>query len=241
MFIHHRAEGVILRARATRDADEILTIFTREFGRIDVVGRSIRKGSSKLRMNTSLFSHIEVGFIQGKSYNTLTDALLVSEFKDTKKDLGKLSLFYRIAEITLALVYGQEQDENIFSLLLESFKKINESSFCKNKLKLFYCFYSFNLLYFLGYKMYIEKCAFCSKLIDSGCYFNAQEGGVVCRECFKKSLSGIYIEDIQSLKCFFEKDTTAVFNQDAKFFINILEKYLAFVPEAGISFKKENI
>jgi DNA repair protein RecO (recombination protein O) len=185
-------------------------------------------------MNMSLFSLVEIGFIEGKKYNTLTDVFLISNPKKAKRDLGKLSLLYRISEVVLSLVYEQERDENIFLLLKESFAKIDETSFSKEKLKLFYCFFTFNLLYFLGYKMYIEKCAFCGDSVIKDCYFNAKEGGVVCRDCFLKNPSGIYLENVELLKCFFENNLEKTFLQDAKLFLSILENYLAFIPEKTI-------
>ncbi len=231
MFTHYRTEGVVLRTRQTREADEIFTLYTKEFGKIDVIGRSIRKSRSKLRMNMSLFSYVEIGFIQGKSYNTLTDVVLVSDFGKTKKTLGKLSLFYRISEVLLSLVYGQEKDEKIFLFLLKSFQKIEETNLSREKIELFFCFFSFRLLYFLGYKVYIEKCVFCKEKIDGAGYFNPREGGVVCGDCFGKDPAGIPLEDVKSLQCFFGNDLAEIFNQNPKTFLNILENYLAFIPE----------
>ncbi len=231
MFTHHRTEGIILRIRQTREADEIFTLYTKEFGRLDVIGRSIRKSRSKLRMNMSLFSYVEIGFIQGKSYNTLTDAFLISDFKRAKRVLGKLSLFYRISEVLLSLVYGQERDEGVFLFLLRSFQKIEETNLSKGKIELFFCFFSFRLLYFLGYKVYIEKCVFCKEEIKGEGYFNSKEGGVVCGSCFRRDPAGIHLKDVKSLQCFFGNDLEQIFNQNPKTFLNILENYLAFVPE----------
>ncbi len=238
MFTHYRTHGIILSSYKRGEADEVFTLYTKDFGRVDVLGRSIRKSSSKLKMGMSLFSLVEVGFIQGKSYNTLTDVIPLYQFKNARDDLGKLSLFYRISEIVRSLVYGEEKDEDIFSFLLKSFKRIDKKDFKKNELKLFYCFFVFNLLYFLGYKMYIEKCAFCGQKVEKSCYFNSKEGGVVCESCFLKRPTGIYLEDIELLRCFFQENLDKVFSQDSDFVTSILEDYLTFIPEKNILYKK---
>ncbi len=231
MFTHYYTEGVILAKRAVKDADEIITVYTRDFGKLDLIGKSIKKNGSKLKMNTSLFSLAEVGFIQGKSCNTLTDARLISNFKNAKKDLGRLSLLYRMSETILSLVHGEEKDENIFLLISQSLRKIDGFKISKNKLKLFYCFFSFNLLYFLGYKLYIEECASCGSKVESSCYFNPREGGVVCKDCFSKEPAGIYLEEVDSLRRFLENDIRSVKEQDSKVFVDILENYLNYIPE----------
>ncbi len=231
MFTHYYTEGVILAKRAVKDADEIITVYTRDFGKVDLIGKSIKKNGSKLKMNTSLFALVEIGFIQGKSCNTLTDARLISSFRNAKKDLGKLSLFYRMSETILSLVHGEEKDENIFLLISQSLRRIDSFKISKNKLKLFYCFFSFNLLYFLGYKLYIKECASCGNKVEGDCYFNPREGGVVCKNCFLKEPIGIYLEEIDLLRSFLENDIRNVKEQDSKIFVDILENYLNYIPE----------
>jgi len=234
MFTHYYTEGVVLAKKPIRECDEIITIYTRDFGKVDVIGRAIRKNGSKLRMNVSLFSHVKIGFIQGKSYNTLIDASTVSNFKDARKKLGKLSLFYRISEITLSFVCGQEKDENIFFLLLGSFQKIDKFVLSRDGLKLFFCFFSFNLLYFLGYKLYTEKCVLCTHNMDVDGYFSPKEGGIVCKKCFSRDFfdkDAIYLENVNILRNFLNLEEQKEINGDAKFFAKILDNYLEFIPK----------
>lgn len=232
MFTNYKTEAIILQARTRGEADTVFTLYTRDFGRIDVVGKSIRKATSKLKMNMSLFSCVEVSFVQGRGCNILTDASVIYNFKEAKKTLGKLSLLYKIAEVVLLLIRGQEKDEDVFLFILESFQKINKTKIAGKKLKLFFCFFSFRLLYFLGHKLYIKRCAICGESIEKEGYFNSKEGGLVCKKCFLREPTGIYLEDVASLQCFFDNNIDDVFKQDARFFMNILERYLDFVPEA---------
>ncbi len=231
MFTHHHTEGIILDIKHRGEGDELFTLFTKDFGKIEVLGRSIRKGKSKLRMNMSLFSHVKINFIEGKVFNTLTDASLVYNFKNAKNTLSKLSIFYRMSEITLLLVRGEAKDERIFTLFLDSFYKIDRENLSKDNLKLFFCFFSFKLLYFLGYKLYTKECVFCSLEIKRDCYLNLKEGGLVCNECFRIDSFGIHLENKEVLISFFEKNIDGDFNEDSVFFLKVLTNYLSFIPE----------
>jgi len=236
MFTHYRTQGIILSSYKRGEADEIFIIYTKDFGKISITGKSIRKNGSKLRMNMSLFSFVEVGFIQGKSYNTLTDVVVVSDFKKAKKSLGKLSLFYRISEIFLSLIHDEEEDENIFLFLVASFQKINNTSLTSNDLRIFFCFFSFNLLYFLGYKLYIRECVLCKESVNSDGYFNPKEGGIICNNCFAKDFYNkncIYIEDVNILRKFLNLEERGKIDADANFFTKILDNYLEFIPKQG--------
>ncbi len=231
MFTHHRTEGVILDIKHRGEGDELFILFTKDFGKVEVLGRSIRKGRSKLRMNMSLFSHVEISFIEGKVFNTLTDVSLVCNFKSAKNTLSKLSIFYRISEITLLLVRGEVKDERIFNLFLDSFYKTDKENLSKDSLKLLFCFFSFKLLYFLGYKLYTKKCVFCSLEIKRDCYLNLKEGGLVCSDCFRIDPFGMHLDNKEVLISFFKKNIDEDFNEDSTFFLKVLTNYLSFIPE----------
>ncbi len=238
MFTHYQTKGVVLSYTNIKEADRFFILYTKEFGKIGVMGRSIRKIESKLRMKMELFSLIEAGFISGKSYNTLVDVESVNEFKDVKKNLAKLSFFYQLAETFLSLIIEEERDEEVYSLLVNTFKIVNDNNLSSNNLKTLYCLFSFQLLHFLGHKMYISNCAVCGVKTGEEGYFNAEEGGVICFRCFNQKKdnsvnyrsSFIYLESIAKLKLFFQLDTDKMFNQETDTFIKILTDYLEVVP-----------
>ncbi len=250
MFTHHIAKGIILSTFKIRDADEVFVLYTFEFGKLEVLGRSIRKGGSKLRASMSLFSYVEIEFIEGKNYNTLTDAKLICSFNEAKENLGKLSLLFRISETTLSLISEEkEEDEDIFYFLLKSFQKINKLSFSQNDLKIFFCFYSFNLLYFLGYKLYTEKCVFCGFSKIRNGYFSPLEGGVICENCFcsnntkervatykeKAKENFVCLEDVSMLENFLKSDIESLLGQDPSVCTSVLESYISCIPKKKAS------
>ncbi len=232
MFTNHRTQGIILRQSSIREADQIFVIYTREFGKIEVCGRSIRKGGSKLKMNMSLFSLVEVEFIQGKSYNTLVDNTSLFVPRKAFQSLEKISLLYRISEVTLALIYGQEQDEKVFLFLKKTIEEIDKEDLSSKKdLQAFFCFFSFRLLHLLGYKIYTEKCVLCKSEIKKECYFDPQEGGVLCNKCFIKNPSGVYVKEIDNLRLFFNTGFDKKLTMSGSDCLKILTRYLSFLPE----------
>ncbi len=232
MFTHHYVEGLVVSETAKGESDKIFNIYTREFGKISLLGKSIRKEKSKLKMNLQLFSHVKVGFIEGRVYNTITDVSSVSVFKNAKNHLGKLSLFYRISELMLSFMKGEEKDEKVFTFLLNAFQKINETELSVKELELFYCFFSFQILRLLGYEPRIQSCILCRKGIKKECYFDSKRGGVVCNKCFKKGRIGVYLEDVRVLS-FFLNLNIKDFPQSAKAPVHVVDEFLSFVSESA--------
>lgn len=195
MAVHYKTKGFVLRKNDFWEADRIFTIFTEDFGKLEILGRAIRKIKSKLRGGTRLFSLANIEFIQGKTYKTLTDASLLGDFPNLRKDLKRLKISYEISEILDDLVRGQEKDEKIWNLLRETFQRLNKPSLSVKECWLIYYYFLWNFFSILGYQPELDFCSTCQeKLIPKNLYFSPGEGGMVCSDCFQKTKSGKKIE-----------------------------------------------
>ena len=105
MFVHHRTQSFVLKKTDRGEADQVLTIFTKDFGKLEILGRAIRKVKSKLRSGADLFYWSEIEFIQGKAYKTLTDVVLIDKFEGIRKDLNKLNTCQLTNLLTYQLIY----------------------------------------------------------------------------------------------------------------------------------------
>jgi len=210
MATHYRTQGFALKTENLRESDQLLTIFSKDFGKLKILGRAIRKIKSKLRAGVQLFTLSEIEFIQGRTYKTLTDAILLKNFPETKKDLRKLKIVYRMSEDLDSLIGGEETDEKIWNLLNETFSRLNDSQLTVYSLELLYYYWLWNLLSILGYGPEIYNCAVCQKkLVPEQLSWSGKEGGVICNDCsakIKEPLSGIDPDTIKIIRLILEKD-----------------------------------
>lgn len=131
------------------EADQVFTVFSEDFGRLEVLGRAVRKIKSKLRSGAELFYLSEIEFIQGKNYKTLTDALIIDKFKAVREDLEKLKTAYKIAAVFDRMITGQEKDEKLWQLLKEVFHRLNSAT--TDDLRLLYKYFLWQFLAIQGY------------------------------------------------------------------------------------------
>jgi len=167
MFIHYRTQGLVLQKEEQGDADLLFTVYTKDFGKLKILGKAIRKISSKLRAGAEIFYLSEVEFIQGKTHKTLTGTILIKKFTNIKADLKRLRIAYKISGILDDLVKNQESDEEIWRLLRETFKKLNRIETTGVKLELLYYYFFWNLVSLLGYRPELRTDSICGKKIDS--------------------------------------------------------------------------
>jgi len=205
MAIHYRTLGFVVGKIDRGESDQVLTIYTKDYGKIEALGKAIRKIKSKLRPSVDIFYLTEIEFIQGKAYKTLTDSAPVDRFKNIKKDLAKLEIAGKIAKTLDSLVIGQEKDEKIWSLLGEVFDKLEIGNW---KLEIIYYYFFWNLLSILGYRVDLYHCAICRKKLLPTKLFYLAEGGIIDAGCFAKIKRGREIspEIVKIIRLLLEKN-----------------------------------
>lgn len=209
MFTHYRTRGFIINKTDRGESDRIFTIFTEDFGKLELLAKGERKIKSKLRAGLELFYLSEIEFIQGKAYKTLTDAILIESFAGIRKDLDKLKIARQITEVLDALVKGEESDQQIWQLLSGSLETLDNWKIDNWKLKIIYHYFLWNFLSILGYQLDLYNCVACQKKISpEKIYFNPTEGGLICGQCSVKfgKMKEITVPAVKTLRILLGKD-----------------------------------
>jgi DNA repair protein RecO (recombination protein O) len=234
MAIHYRTQAIFLKKIDQGESDRVFVLFSKDFGKLEILAKGIRKISSKLKGAAREFCLTEIEFVQGKIYKTLTDAILIDSFENLRKNLKKLKVAFQIAQISEKLIKEQEKDLKIWNLFLETFQRLNNPGLKVRACELLYHFFLWNLLSFLGYQLQIEKCALCQKNLTENLYFSFEEGGAICQKCKKKNFKKILPEIIKILKIALKREwlllsRLKIKNFHLKLLKNLSQDYLDFV------------
>jgi DNA repair protein RecO (recombination protein O) len=157
MFTHYRTQGFIIKVINQGETDQLFTIYTKHFGKIEILGKAIRKITSKLRGGAQLFYLSEIEFIQGKTYKTLTDTILINSFLNIRHSLEKIKIAEQILFLLDSLIKGEETDQEIWELLNEILTLLDEWKLKSEKSQLFYYYFFWNFVSFLGYQPELKK------------------------------------------------------------------------------------
>lgn len=152
MFPRYSTEVIVLGGRDYLEADKQFTLFSKEFGLVEVMGKSIRKIGSKLRGEIAPFSLSLVEFIQGHRYNILVYSEELDGLPGLKSDLVKMRVGYKMRDVFLGLVQGQERDDSLWEHLTDGIFYLDGSSLSTNSLYLFYFHFVWRLLCLMGYR-----------------------------------------------------------------------------------------
>lgn len=177
----YSTEAIVLRSINYKDSDKILTLFSRDRGKITASARGVRKISSRRGGNLDTLNYVVLGISEGqnKKYKIITEASTKNSFKNLKNSLENSVKGFYIAELVDKMLEEGQVNKSVFDLLVSSLKKLdvhlnNE----KSRVNAF----EIALLKYLGYEMYLDRCARTERLYDDTwevIKFNPNFGGFV--------------------------------------------------------------
>lgn len=216
MFLYERTPALILRQLPRGESDLLITLYTQEYGRIDVLARSVREMSSKLKSCADLFTFGQAEFIQGKNIKTLTDFW---PDKKWSRDISAWSCLDKASELLLHFLKEEEKDDNVWRLLVGFLDKIE-------KPELAYHWLAWNLIFLQGYWPQLDSCCLCSKKIESG-FFSPEDGGIICCQSRPMKVEKETIDILKKVKSreFFDLKSLPKNTKD------LLNYYLAYLLE----------
>lgn len=117
--------GFVINRRNFSEADKIITVYTREHGKINLKVAGVRKISSKRAGSVELFNLISGSAVTGRSQHLiLTEVQVLDSFSHWKKQLGRLNLAYQISEAVDSLTPDSEPHPEVYELLLQYLNSI---------------------------------------------------------------------------------------------------------------------
>ncbi len=150
--MYYRTQGFIIKKFNFRENDEILTIYTKDFGKIDFISRGGKKMLAKLTPYLQVFNLVELEFVEGKNFKTITSAINLMNFDEEKKDLFKLRIFNDTFKIIDKLFVEPQTDERVWEFLVNFYTLLGKIKIeDKESLKKLVLFFEGKILKMMGH------------------------------------------------------------------------------------------
>ncbi|HEX5430305.1 MAG TPA: DNA repair protein RecO [Patescibacteria group bacterium] len=118
-----KAQGIILKKQNYRETDQIITIWTSEFGKLRVLARGLRKPGSKLSGALQDLSFTQVDL--AGSWPTVISAASLKNFRGIRSNLAKIAPAAYACELMLKMTADEHPDERAFNLLLDFLSELD--------------------------------------------------------------------------------------------------------------------
>ncbi len=178
-------DAVVLRSVNFRDADRIVTLATRDLGRISAMARGARRSQKRFGGALGLFtvSRVELRRRPGAEMYTLVSATPERAYLELAADVIAMGHASYATELVRELGAPEQPDPGVFALLVELYDTMASLGPSVSMLRAF----ELRLLAELGLAPVIDSCIGCGVAdaddLDRGAVFDPVRGGVACARC----------------------------------------------------------
>jgi DNA repair protein RecO (recombination protein O) len=177
-----RTEGIVLQGWDLGEHDRLVTLYTREYGRLAAVARGARRLRSRFSGALELFTWGDaVGFERdGRGLVRLDHFDIRQPFRRLRDDLESLGQGARMVEAITRLTAERDAQPLCFALLLRALRAIDAGA-APARVQLAF---ALRLLDLLGHRPRLDRCGRCGRPVGTeGVTFDATEGTVLCVAC----------------------------------------------------------
>jgi len=179
-----RVEGVIIRHSNFGETDRLLTIFTRELGKVRAIAKGVRKIRSRKAGHVEPFTRTNLQIARGRDLYILTQAEAVDVYTALREDLVLLVYAAYVIELTDRSTSDDEENRSIYNLLTRTLTRLDRG----DDPNLATRYFEIRLLDYIGFRPQLFTCARCDTEIQAeDQYFSAYQGGVICFKCGQRN------------------------------------------------------
>jgi DNA repair protein RecO (recombination protein O) len=192
-----RAEAVVLRHADWGEADRILTLYTREQGKLRALAKGARKIRSRKAGHLEPFTHITLQLARSRDMAIVTQVETLDPYLPLRDDLTRTGYASYVLELLDRFTYDQEGgNPALFRLLTDTLERLCSTAEVWAVVR----FYEMRLLDYLGFRPRLFECANCGAEITAvDQFFSPSAGGVICPSC-GGGLPGLWPVSVDVLK-----------------------------------------
>ncbi len=180
-MLTHECEAVVLAALDYGETDRIVTLFTREQGKIRAIARHGKKSVKRFSGALEIFARLRLHLVLKEGLSSLRGTDIVTVFPHIRNDLLKISYAGYACEVVDRLLPEAMCNPRLFRLLVSYLEQLEISPSRADDRR----FFEVNLLNILGYRISLEQCSRCGADFgdSSGAVQYSSTGELLCSGC----------------------------------------------------------
>jgi DNA repair protein RecO (recombination protein O) len=178
-----KANAIVIRVVDFSESSLVVTLFTREFGKIGALAKGAKRLKSPFESALDLLALCRIVFLHKTSdtLDLLTEAKLLRRFRPFGRDLLNLYAGYYVAELVGELTDDDDPHPELFDLADKTLAALAAGEPAVRRVIRF----ELGMLRILGHIPALETCAECGTPVTASgrIAFGLLDGGVLCKLC----------------------------------------------------------
>lgn len=172
----YRLEAVVLRRSDFGEADRLLTLYSREQGKVRAVAKGARKPQSRKTGHVELYMRTQFQVATGRTLPIVTQAELIDAYQPLRDDLVRMTYAAYVVELLDRFAPDEEPNRELFDLLTAA---LGWFAVTDNYL-LAARYYELRLLSLVGFQPQLFRCVASAEPIEQeDQFFSAELGGLI--------------------------------------------------------------
>lgn len=182
----YRCEALTLKNAPLGESDLLVTLYSREHGKLRAVAKGARKSVSKLVGHLEPLTVVRLSMAQGRTLDIVTQAQVLDSFPALRSDLTAITKGLYVAELTDG--FGPEANSNpeLYQLAVDVLGNLaNDESLANDEAsEITLRYFEVHLLRVTGLLPELYQCVECrEELVPDQHRFSPNLGGVLCLRC----------------------------------------------------------
>ena len=120
----YHCEALTLKQAPFGEADLLVTLFSRERGKLRSVAKGARRSNSKLVGHLEPINHVRLSLSRGRNLDYVTQAQVIDSFPHVKNDLQGIARGFYVAELVDGFASEAHQNLPLYDLALAALGRL---------------------------------------------------------------------------------------------------------------------
>ena len=179
-----KTKAIVVKEYIVGESDKYVTLFTKEYGKLQVLAPKAKKVEKGFASATQLFVYGDFILTSYKDTYRMVNAEIIEMFHGIREDLERLSYASYVMEFVQYVTEPMLAQPELLRLTLVTLQALARKEL---ECPLIRRIFELRALKELGFGVQMVACLECGEVIeendDENYYFSAEAGGLVCKSC----------------------------------------------------------
>lgn len=191
----YKAEAIVLRQQPLGESDRVVTLFTREHGKLRAAAKGVRRPTSRLAGRIEPFTHARLMLARGRTLDVIAQAEIIRTFPGVRKDLLRAAYAAYVMELVDRGLPEDLRHEDVFRLAGDALEQLEGGR--ADDAEVTALWFGLRLAALLGYRPETSACVECGRHLPhgrsgtAGWAFSLSCGGALCPQCRARDAQAI--------------------------------------------------
>lgn len=120
----YKTKGIVLKRKNFDETAKIVTFFTKDYGKINVIAKGAKRPNSKFGGRLEPLTVLDLSIAEGRNLDILSQCETLENFQEIRDNPENIKLGLYFAKIIYKATEDRQKNPNLFKLIVSSLQKI---------------------------------------------------------------------------------------------------------------------